>query len=300
MLFTSCGGDAPTIRGNESTDVQTIQVQFDTYNQKISYSIGLDHGRGCYNAYTSANVTDAFNIREIQTGMIDYLIGNDLRISFFDKDSLLDLYLLDDGSYDESVVSKNDASYCVGLDEAFNLVSSLVGRKIDQEIDVEFLTIGVDEGLSNLDKPTMPYMDARREINKYYADINKKNGTQFLAENRLIQGVIETESGLQFEIVREGLGMKPNITDSVTIHYTGRFIDGRVFESTVPSNLPFKGSLMSVIPGWQEGVMLMKEGGQSRFFIPPHLAYGEAGKGVVEANSTLVFDIELIKVKRFQ
>lgn len=240
-FIISCKGDESSDSNNDHDGDNTTAVQFDTYNQKISYCIGLDHARGCYKAYTATSVNDAFNIREIEAGLVDYLNGNDLRISFFEKDSLLDLYLLDNGEVDASLVSKNDASYSVGLDEAFNLVSSLVGRKIDQDIDVEFMIIGIEEGMSNTDKPTIAYMDARKELNKYYSDVNQENGITFLEENKLIEGVIETESGLQYEIISEGNGKAPNVTDSVTIHYTGRFIDGRVFESTVPSNLPFTG-----------------------------------------------------------
>lgn len=300
LFLISCNGDGE----NDSTDLNldstaTSKIEFDTYIQKISYCIGLDHARGCYLTYTSAEVSDKFNIRQIELGLTDYLIGNELRLSFFEKDSLLDLYLLPNGDVDETAVSKNDASYLVGLDEGFNMVSALVGRKIDQEIEVEFLVEGVTEGMSSLE-PTMPYMDARRELTKYYSKVNLENGSSFLKENLLFDGVIETSTGLQYEVVEEGTGISPNVTDSVTIHYTGRFIDGRVFESTVPSNIPFKGSLMGVIAGWQEGVGLMKEGGLSRLYVPPNLAYGTEGKGVVEPNSTLIFDIELIDVKRFQ
>ena len=300
LFLISCSGDGEndTIE-NDSDSTQTNKVEFDTYIQKISYCIGLDHARGCYLTYTSAEVSDKFNIRQIELGLTDYLLGRDLRISFFEKDSLLDLYLLPDGGINENAVSKNDASYLVGLDEGFNMVSALVGRKIDQEIEVDYLADGVHEGMSAAE-PTMPYMDARRELTKYYSKINLENGSQFMQENLLFEGVIETSSGLQYEVIEEGNGVSPNVTDSVTIHYTARFIDGRVFESTIPSNIPFKGSLMGVIPGWQEGVGLMKEGGMSRLYIPPTLAYGPEGKGVVEPNSTLIFDIELIDVKRFQ
>lgn len=277
----------------------TARIEFDTYNQKISYCIGLDHARGCYQAYNSKQVADQFDMAEIRAGMCDYLLGEQLRISFLDKDSLLDLYLLPNGATNPDAVSKKDASYLIGLEEAFTLVSALVGRKIDQTIDADYLVKGVHEGFGD-ESPTIPFMDARREIDKYFADLNKDNGALFLEENLLFEGVVETESGLQYEIIEEGSGKQPNLADSVVIHYTGRFIDGRVFESTIPSNVPFKGPLMGVISGWQEGVMMMKEGGQRRFFVPEHLAYGEAGKGVVEPYSTLVFDIELLKVIRYQ
>lgn len=298
LFLFSCGGSDsdPIIL----TDQDEPEVIFDTYNQKISYCIGLDHARGCYNAYGNPKIADFFDMTQMEAGMVDYLLGNDLQIEFLDKDSLINLYLLEDGGIDSSTVSKGKASYAIGLEEAFNLVSALVGRKIDQEVDVNFMVIGVKEGMSNTDHPTIPYMDAKREVTDYYADINKENGAQFMKENLLYEGIQVTESGLQYEVIEEGSGIQPYMTDSVIIHYTGRFIDGRVFESTVPSNIPFEGSLMSVIPGWQEGVCLMKEGGQSRLYIPYELAYGPEGKGIIEPYSTLIFDIELIKVKRFK
>jgi len=298
FLF-ACNGDSETITEENPINTTPERIEFDTYNQKISYCIGLDHARGCYQAYNSKQVAGQFDMAEIKLGMCDYLLGEQLRISFLLKDSLLDLYLLPNGATNPEAVSQKDASYLIGLEEAFTLVSALVGRKIDQTIDVEYLTEGVKEGFGD-DSPTIPFMDARREIDKYFADLNKENGALFLEENLLFEGVVETESGLQYEIIQEGTGKVPNLADSVIIHYTGRFIDGRVFESTIPSNIPYKGPLMGVISGWQEGVMMMKEGGQRRLYIPHQLAYGEAGKGAVEPYSTLIFDIELLKVIRYQ
>ena len=303
FLFLVACGDSPSDDNDHDviTDEVTTEnkLEFDTYNEKISYSIGLDHARGCYQAYSSPATSEKFNLRQIEAGMVDYLLGEELKVSFLDKDSLLDLYLLPNGEVNEMAVSKNDASYAVGLDEAFIIVSSLVGRKIDQTIDVALLVEGIQDGMQNL-TPSIPYMDARREIEKYYSDLNQENGELFLKENLLFEGVIETESGLQYEIIKEGNGKSPNLADSVTIHYTGRFIDGRVFESTVPSNIPFSGPLLGVIQGWQEGVQLMKEGGQSRLYISHELAYGPEGKGAIEPYSTLIFDIELLAVKRFK
>ncbi|MCB9223571.1 MAG: FKBP-type peptidyl-prolyl cis-trans isomerase [Crocinitomicaceae bacterium] len=298
LFLVSCGGSKPDpIQLHDDKEPELI---FDNYDQKISYCIGLDHARGCFNAYSNPQISEHFDMAQIEAGMIDYIAGNELRIDFMSIDSILDLYLVEDGSIDNSKVNKSDASYAIGLDEAFNLVSALVGRQIDQDVDVEFMIIGIQQAMDNAEHPSIAYMDAKREVINYYGDVNKKNGEAFLKENIMYQGVQVTESGLQYEIIKEGNGIQPYMTDSVIIHYTGRFIDGRVFESTIPSNIPFKGSLMSVIPGWQEGVCLMKEGGQTRLYIPYELAYGAEGKGVVEPYSTLIFDIELIKVMRFK
>lgn len=299
FLVACNDGSESSLSTDETINTATQRIEFDTYNQKISYCIGLDHARGCYQAYNSKQLSEQFDLGEIRLGMCDYLLGEELRISFLLKDSLLNLYLLPNGATDPDAISKKDASYLVGLEEAFNLVSALVGRKIDQTIDVPYLVDGVNEGFGD-DNPTIPFMDAKREIEGYFADLNKDNGALFLEENLLFEGVEETESGMQYEIIKEGTGGTPNLADSVIIHYTGRFIDGRVFESTIPSNIPFKGPLMGVISGWQEGVMMMKEGGQRRLYIPHQLAYGSEGKGLIEPYSTLIFDIELLKIIRFQ
>src|SRR5690606_14455400 len=198
-FFASCGAeqDDDQFESDHHHTGTTNKIDFDTYNQKISYCIGRDHARACYQVYNGAQARDAFNILEIKAGMVDYLSDKDLRIDFLKKDSLLDLYLLPNGEVDELAVSKNDASYCIGMDEAFILVSSLVGRKIDQEVEVDFILKGIIEGFSGTNDPSIPYMEARRNLDQYYGDLNLENGKSFLAENRQIQGVIETESGLQ-------------------------------------------------------------------------------------------------------
>jgi len=160
------------------------------------------------------------------------------------------------------------------------------------------LVKGVRDGIKNI-TPLVPLVEARTEVANYYSKLNLENGELFLAENAERDSVVTTESGLQYKIFKQGTGLQPNITDSVLVHYTGRYIDGREFESTVPSERPMVLNLMQVIPGWQEGIVLMKEGAQFRFYMPHQLAYSEKGSGPIEPFCALVFDIELLKVKRF-
>lgn len=274
-------------------------LTFNSYNEQISYAIGMDHGVTCSQVYNSENTAGKFELADIEAGLVDYLSDNDLRISFYSIDSILDLYLGENGSVNETFVSKNDASYALGLVEAQTLVGSLVGRGIDQSTNVEYLTLGVQAGMNN-NQQNMSIAKARDEVARYYSDINKAMGEDFLAQNALNPNVITTESGLQYEVISEGTGITPNLTDSVLVHYTGRFIDGRVFESTIPSKIPAEFTPLGVIQGWQEGLLLMKEKGSVRFFIPYQLAYGEKGSGPIEPFSALVFDIDLIKVTRFK
>ena len=122
-------------------------------------------------------------------------------------------------------------------------------------------------------------------------------GREFLEENAKNDSVQVTESGLQYMVLKEGKGAKPGPTDTVTVHYTGTLIDGKVFDSSVERGEPATFALNEVIPGWTEGVQLMSKGSKYRLFIPSELAYGERGAGNdILPNSTLIFDVELIKV----
>lgn len=127
------------------------------------------------------------------------------------------------------------------------------------------------------------------------AEQNRREGAAFLAENAKKDGVVTTATGLQYQIVKEGSGVQPNAKDSVTVNYQGSFISGSEFDSGEGITFPLSG----VIPGWTEGLQLMKEGAEYRFFLPPELAYGESGAGrLIGPNMTLVFNVELIKVNR--
>ncbi|MBK6952276.1 MAG: FKBP-type peptidyl-prolyl cis-trans isomerase [Crocinitomicaceae bacterium] len=295
LILISCSGDNEPIT---LTDTKP-KIEFKDFTEKISYCIGLDHAFAAYTIYASQENKLKFDMMQIESGMVDYLSGNELRIPFDSRDSIFDLYLLDDGSVNEQAVSKIDASYAIGMEEAFVLVSSLVGRGIDQAMDVPMLVTGVRDGIQN-SNPALSVMEARTEVAKYYSELNKENGILFLQENANRDSVVVTESGLQYVVFREGKGIRPNLTDTCIVHYTGRFIDGREFESTIPSQRPIEFTPLGLIPGWQEGLLLMNEGARYRLFMPQELAYGEKGSGPIEPFCALVFDVELIKVKRFK
>ena len=129
------------------------------------------------------------------------------------------------------------------------------------------------------------------------AEANKKTGEQFLTENKKKPGIQTTASGLQYEIVKAGTGPKPMTTDTVKAHYTGRLIDGTVFDSSVERGQPQEFPVNQVIQGWSEALQLMPVGSKWKLFIPSSLAYGPQGTGPqIGPNSTLVFDIELLEI----
>lgn len=297
FVLAACSGDAVQDDEIERTPDQP-RLQFADFDERISYCIGLDHAAAAYSVYGAPDTKMNFDLQQIEAGMVDYLMGNELRIPFEARDSIFEFYLLPDGTVNETAIAKVDASYAIGMEEGYVLVSSLVGRGIDQLVYVDLLVEGVKDGMTNT-KPSVPLVEARTEVTKYYSDLNKENGEAFLAGNATRDSVVVTESGLQYIVFKQGRGNPPNLTDTCVVHYTGRLLDGREFESTVPSQRPVQLTLMGVIPGWQEGLQLMGEGAQYRFFIPYQLAYGAAGSGFIEPYSTLVYDIELIKIKRF-
>ena len=126
---------------------------------------------------------------------------------------------------------------------------------------------------------------------------NKEEGAAFLAENAKQEGVVTTESGLQYKIIEAGTGPSPGVTDNVTVHYTGSLADGSEFDSSHKRGEPATFPVGGVIPGWTEALQLMKEGAKWQLVIPSELAYGERGAGpLIGPNAVLVFDVELIKV----
>jgi len=119
----------------------------------------------------------------------------------------------------------------------------------------------------------------------------------FLAENAARPEVTVLPSGLQYEVISEGAGDRPGPNDLVLVHYHGTTIDGTVFDTTLDRGIPLEIPLDRVIPGWTEGLLTMREGGRSKIFIPPHLAYGETGAGnFIGPNEVLIFEVEFIEI----
>ena len=131
--------------------------------------------------------------------------------------------------------------------------------------------------------------------NKQQAEMNLVEAEQFLSSNIHEEGVVVTESGLQYKVLQKGSGDKhPSATSRVKVHYHGTLIDGRVFDSSVERGEPIEFGLNQVIKGWTEGVQLMVVGEKTRFFIPSNLAYGNSSTGIITPGSTLIFDVELL------
>ena len=196
-------------------------------------------------------------------------------------------------------------SYAVGLSIAQNMLSSGV-----RDLTIEDFVAGVKDTLEGRD-PQVPFAEANRLLEAYFRRIDeerkaeqtaigdafKKEGEDFLEANAKKEGVVVTGSGLQYKVLVEGKGRRPEAVDQVRCHYEGRFTDGTVFDSSYKRGEPAVFGLGQVIRGWTEGLQLMTEGSKYEFYIPYHLAYGEEGAhGAIPPCAALVFTVELLEV----
>lgn len=162
------------------------------------------------------------------------------------------------------------------------------------EADIRAAITGFQQKLMAKAQERQQKMQAER---KQVAAENLEKGKAFLAANKEKDGVTELESGLQYKVLKQGSGEKPDASDTVKVHYHGTLLDGSVFDSSVERGSPSTFPLNRVIKGWIEGIQLMPVGSKWVLYIPPHLAYGEQGKGSIEPNATLIFEVELLGIE---
>ncbi|MDF1577003.1 MAG: FKBP-type peptidyl-prolyl cis-trans isomerase [Desulfurivibrionaceae bacterium] len=199
----------------------------------------------------------------------------------------------------------NEISYVVGQD----IGSSL--REIKSEINAAALFAGIDDSLNGreprigLEQAEALKQEFTRKLQQEFAaraeeaaGRNLAEGETFLAENKGKEGVVTTESGLQYIVVAEGDGPVPGKTDTVKVHYRGTLIDGTEFDSSYARGEAAVFQVGAVIPGWTEALQLMKVGSKYQLFLPPDLAYGEKQVSQeIGPNSTLIFDVELVGIE---
>ena len=193
------------------------------------------------------------------------------------------------------------ASYGIGLS---------MGKNLSQEgmddLDSQAVALGIEDALAKKDQrltdeelmEAFGFLQARaQERMSALNDEAAKAGADFLVENAKRDGVQTTESGLQYEVVKKAEGAQPKVSDVVSVHYQGTLVDGSVFDSSIERGEPVEFPVGGVIPGWVEGLQLMKVGEKYKFYIPSELAYGaQSPTPAIPANSTLVFEVELLDI----
>jgi FKBP-type peptidyl-prolyl cis-trans isomerase FklB len=202
---------------------------------------------------------------------------------------------------------KDKVSYCVGID----MGKMLKQQKMD--VDVNILLEGMKDSYQG-NKPRLDEKEVQTVMTAFQQDMmlkqqegmkkdgeaNLKAGAEFLEKNKKEKDVVTLPSGLQYKVLRPGVGKKPTKDDMVVCQYRGTLIDGTEFDNSYKTGQPVTFPVGRVIPGWTEGLQLMQEGAQWRLFIPPSLGYGERGAGPntpIGPNVTLIFDVELIKIQ---
>ncbi|MDR2775819.1 MAG: FKBP-type peptidyl-prolyl cis-trans isomerase [Tannerella sp.] len=173
------------------------------------------------------------------------------------------------------------------------------------ESNLEALKEGFLHAIDGDSAQAMTAEAAQAYIQAYLMDIQQKEveaekekGDRFLAENKTAEAVITTESGLQYKVLTEGTGLKPTVSDTVKVHYTGKLLDGTVFDSSIERGEPAVFGVTQVIQGWSELLQLMPVGSKYQVWIPSELGYGPHGAGqVIKPNSVLEFEVELLGIE---
>ena len=199
----------------------------------------------------------------------------------------------------------DSASYAIGKDIATSWQQQKLGLNL--EVVAQSL-IDMARGKNNWTRQTMTpilqrfqkQFDQRQQQKQQEMmaslDKNKEEGAKFLKENGNNKSVYTTKSGLQYRKLKEGNGKRPTANNTVKVHYTGKLLDGTVFDSSVERGEPMEFPVGAVIPGWTEGLQLMDEGSKYMLYIPYNLAYGENPVGDIPPGSTLIFEVELIEI----
>ena len=198
---------------------------------------------------------------------------------------------------------KDRLSYSLGADMGRNL------QRQGVDVDVELVIRGLKDGLSR-EKLLISENDVRKTLQMFQTELrrkravaariaeeeNKKAGDAFLAENKTKEGVTTLPSGLQYKVLKAGDGRKPTDADTVLCQYRGTLIDGTEFDGTEPGK-PANLTVNGVIRGWSEALKLMPVGSKWQIFIPPQLAYGGRGSGLIGPNATIIFEVELLAIQ---
>jgi FKBP-type peptidyl-prolyl cis-trans isomerase FklB len=188
-------------------------------------------------------------------------------------------------------------SYALGFH-----IANLLKQQGIQSVNTLFFTRAINDVLKNgtvqineqqCQTLIMGYI---QKMNDEKSGPNKKAGEAFLADNKTKPGVVSLPSGLQYLVLKEGTGPKPQATDKVRCHYHGTLTDGTVFDSSVQRGKPADFPVNRVIPGWTEALQLMPVGSKWRLFIPSNLGYGDQAAGAIPPGSTLIFEVELLEI----
>jgi len=298
LLLFSCVND-------KSSVTEVDKVTFTPEIDSVSYIIGVMYSDFIYNQIGIQKL----NFEEFENATNTFLNEGELRIHQDSSKVLIEKFII---QFNDSTITQenanydnlDDLSYSLGLDVAKNIVTQYdINFNPSEFIKALKVTINGEENAVSV-KDAESYFDefmTTRQQKEF--EVKQSELMDKLAENRIsmkntVNGKVTLNSGLQIEILSEGNGVSPTLQDQVTVHYTGKLVDGTVFDSSVERGDPLVTPLTRVIPGWTEALQLMHVGSKWNLVIPSDLAYGEGGipQAGIGPNSTLYFEVELLKI----
>ncbi|MEM9889000.1 MAG: FKBP-type peptidyl-prolyl cis-trans isomerase [Bacteroidota bacterium] len=306
ILFLSIGLFQACETGGSGTTPNTSNVQLTSIEDSVIYGMGVYNVDALKNQFKIENP----NLSTIYKGMTDASA----------EEAMLtpdEFNLIAQQYFREQVMdTTNTTSIAPSADGALNSivdtmlygmgvfsVNALVNQLKIEEPSLAALYKGMEDAMK--DAASFAPEEFNRIAQTYFgrkaaemAEENKQKGAEFLEDNSFKEGVLTTESGLQYKILTEGAGDSPQPTDVVKVHYEGKLINGEVFDSSIARGEPSQFGVTQVIPGWVEALQMMKPGSKWELYIPGNLAYGERGGpgGRIGPNETLIFEVELIEI----
>ncbi len=307
--------------GTLSCQNKSANVEVKTHVDSVSYIMGVLDGERLNQSFAQAGLDSIIDVKAYLDALMDGAHKKELRLNpdsnqmvmqnFFRSFQMHMMSARQDttGNAPKFEAAKSlidSVSYLMGAGDGKGLIESFQKAGLDTLVSVEiYLNALVTsakkeevkiEGESNLEMVNNFFNDIKeKDMMAKYGD-NKRAGEEFLAKNKAEEGVIETASGLQYEVITEGKGARPVFTDKVKVHYTGTLIDGTVFDSSVERNEPAVFGVGQVIKGWTEALQLMPVGSKWKLYIPYGIAYGTRDMGEIKPYSMLTFEVELLEI----
>lgn len=313
IVSTGCNNSSE----NEETAGET-SPEPKTYEEKLSYALGILASSSVIQKLEDNKLTHLIIPEKMAKGINDFVAGKEIEIEPEKAKENLNRFfrsLQETGKIPEmQAKDKEVLSYSIGVDAIREIYGQITESGIDSIIDVNIVLTAMNDFILNR-KVHINANDAQSMIEEFFTKANKEKNEKMLVqfegnkneglayqeENKKKKGVKVTQSGLQLEVIREGKGKQPKLGDTVSVHYTGTFINGEKFDSSYDRKEPFVFVVdynYPVISGWIEGAQLMKEGGKYRVVLPYELGYKDQMRGPIVPFSTLVFEMEIISVNK--
>ena len=299
----------------------TSNTPISTEADSVSYVLGAFQGKNMLKNFEQAKIDSMINMELYFEAFYATTQNKELNINpdsnkttldkFFQKLQTSQMMMARDTTGTVKAYSPEQSlidsiSYLLGADFGKGLNKNFSENGLDTILSIPLIVEGYATALKKGElkietEPNMQMLDSffkklqEDQLMAEHGD-NKRAGEEFLAKNKALEEVTETASGLQYEVIVEGSGPKPTISDRVKVHYHGTFVNGDVFDSSVDRGEPSTFGVGQVIPGWTEALQLMPVGSKWKLFIPYKIAYGAQGRGSIPPFSMLIFEVELIEI----